>query len=92
MGSNPVLMISVYLAIGITGLSILALIGFGIRNLTYGKVEPLTIGAITVPVVILGVLFVAMPSAAEAGIMTLLIMFALSLLGLVYTGVKNLIW
>lgn len=92
MGSNPVLMISIYLAIGITGLSILALIGFGIRNLTYGKVEPLTIGAISVPVVILGILFVAMPSPAEAGIMTLLIMFGLSLLGLVYTGVKNLIW
>jgi len=41
---------------------------------------------------VLGILFVAMPTAAEAGIMTLIIMFALSLLGLVYTGVKNLIW
>ncbi|HHP7237183.1 hypothetical protein [Longibacter sp.] len=93
MGSNSVVLpIAIYLAIGITGLSLLALVGFGIRNLTYGKVEPLTMGAIAVPFVVLGILFIAMPTAAEAGIMTLIIMFALSLLGLVYTGVKNLIW
>lgn len=82
----------IYAAIGITALSLLALVGFGIRNLTYGKVEPLTMGAIGVPFVLLGILLVAMPSPAEAGIMTLIIMFGLSLLGLVYTGIKNLIW
>jgi len=82
----------IYAAIGITALSLLALVGFGIRNLTYGKVEPLTMGAIGVPFVLLGVLLIAMPSPAEAGIMTLIIMFGLSLLGLVYTGIKNLIW
>jgi len=82
----------IYAAIGITALSLLALVGFGIRNLTYGKVEPLTMGAIGVPFVLLGILLIAMPSPAEAGIMTLIIMFGLSLLGLVYTGIKNLIW
>lgn len=82
----------IYAAIGITALSLLALVGFGIRNLTYGKVEPLTMGAVGVPFVLLGVLLIAMPSPAEAGIMTLIIMFGLSLLGLVYTGIKNLIW
>jgi len=92
MGNNAILLVAIYASVGIIGLSLLALIGFGIRNLTYGKVEPLTFGAIAVPVVLLGILLVAMPSAAQAGIMTLIIMFGLSLLGLVYTGIKNMIW
>jgi len=92
MGNNAILLVAIYASIGIIGLSLLALIGFGIRNLTYGKVEPLTLGAIAIPVVLLGILLVAMPSAAQAGIMTLIIMFGLSLLGLVYTGIKNMIW
>ncbi len=92
MDISALVVVAIYAAIGITGLSIVTLIGFGIRNLTYGKIEPLTIGAIAVPVVVLGILLVAMPSAAEAGIMTLIVMFVLSLLGLVYTGIKNLIW
>lgn len=92
MDISALVVVGIYAAIGITGLSIATLIGFGIRNLTYGKVKPLTVGAIAVPVVVLGILLVAMPSAAEAGIMALIVMFALSLLGLVYTGIKNLIW
>jgi hypothetical protein len=92
MDTSTLVVVAIYAAIGITGISILALIGFGIRNLTYGKVEPLTMGALTVPVVLLGIMLVAMPSPAEAGIMTLIVMFVLSLLGLVYTGIKNLIW
>jgi len=92
MDTSTLVVVAIYAAIGITGISILALIGFGIRNLTYGKVEPLTMGALAVPVVLLGIMLVAMPSPAEAGIMTLIVMFVLSLLGLVYTGIKNLIW
>lgn len=91
-GNNTILFISIWAAIGLSGLSLLALVGFGLRNLTYGKVEPLTMGAVAVPFLILVALGAAMETWAEAGIITLIVMFALSLLGLVYSGVKNLIW
>jgi hypothetical protein len=87
-----ILYVAVWSAIILTGLSLAALGAFGLRNLTYGKVENLSIAAVALPGVILAILGVAMETWAEAGILTLIIMFVLSMIGLVYSGVTNLIW
>lgn len=87
-----ILYIAIWSAVILTGLSLVALGLFGLRNLTYGKVEPISIAAVAFPAVVLGILGVAMGSWAEAGILTLIVMFVLSMIGLVYSGVTNLIW
>jgi hypothetical protein len=92
MDGNIILVISIWAAIGLSGLSILALVLFGLRNLTYGKVEPVSIAVITFPAVLLVVLGVSFGTWAYAGIVTVVTMFAFALVGLAYTGITNLIW
>lgn len=87
-----ILYISIWAAVILTGLSLAALALFGLRNLTYGKVETISIAAVALPGVILLILRGTMGAWAEAGITTLIVMFVLSMLGLVYSGITNLFW
>ncbi len=82
--------IAIYLVLALLGLGLLAMLLFGIRSLTYGKVDPMTVTIVTVPIVILLVLGFTMPSWAEAGIMTIVVTLGLALLALLYTGAKGL--
>ena len=89
--------ILIWVAIGLVGLAILVLLLFGIRGLFYGKAEPLAIGSVVLPIVVLVVLgFVFQGAAdsaaqawAQAGIWTVIIMFGLGLLALLYSGVRG---
>lgn len=92
MDGNIILVIAIWGAIILVGISLLGVGLFGLRNLTYGKTEPITVASIAAPAVILVVLGFAMETWVEAGIMTTIILFGLTLLGLVYTGITNLIW
>ena len=82
--------LALYIVLGLLGLGLLAMLAFGVRSLTYGKVSPVTMGIMAVPIVVLLVLGMVMPSWAEAGIMTIIVTLALALLALLYTGVKGL--
>jgi hypothetical protein len=92
MDGNIILVIAIWAALALTGLSLLGVGLFGLRNLTYGKTEPITVASIAAPGVLLVVLGVAMETWVEAGIVTTIILFGLTLLGLVYTGITNLFW
>lgn len=89
--------IMIWVAIGLVGLTLLTLVIFGIRGLFYGKAEPLAIGSVILPVVILVVLgFVFQGTAdsleqawAQAGIWTVIIMFGLGLVALLYSGIRG---
>jgi hypothetical protein len=81
---------AIWLAIILGGLGIVALGIFSLRNLFYGKVEPLSIAIVAVPGVIVVVLRLMMPTWAEAAMGTLLAMFALTLLGLLVSGARSL--
>lgn len=91
MSQNVILPIAIWAAILLAGLSILGMGIFGIRSLVYGKVEPLSIVLIAIPGVILVVLGYTMETWVQAGIFTLVIMFGLSLLGLLFTGARQLV-
>ena len=82
--------IALYLVLGLLGLGLLAMLVFGVRSLTFGKVDPMTMIFMAVPLLLLVVLGLVMPSWAEAGIMTIMITLGLALLALLYTGVKGL--
>lgn len=80
---------AIWASIIIAGLGILAIAVFSVRGLMYGKVEPISVGVMVVPVVLFVVLGLVMPSWALAAMWTVLIMFALALLALLYTGVRS---
>jgi len=82
--------IALYIVLGLLGLGLLSILAFGVRSLTQGKVEPLTLIFVSVPFVLLLVLGLVMPSWAEAGILTIVITLGLALLALLYTGIKGL--
>ncbi len=87
--SNVILPIAIWAAIGLAGLSLLIMAFSGVRSVIYGKVKPLTIAIVALP----GVLVLAFGSAMEtwiqAGIYTLVVMFALLIIGLLLTGLRQ---
>jgi FtsH-binding integral membrane protein len=86
---NVILPIAIYAALGLAGLGILGMGISGLRSLTYGKVRPLSIGVIAIPIVLVLVLGFSMETWAQAGIFTLVVMFGLALLGMLLTGIRN---
>ncbi len=81
---------AIWAALILGGLGIVALLIFSLRNLFYGKVEPLSIAIVAVPGVIVVVLRLVLATWAQAAMGTLLAMFALTLLGLFLSGVRSL--
>jgi hypothetical protein len=87
--SNVILPIALWAAIGLAGLSILVMGLSGLRSVWYGKVQPLTIGIIALPGVLVLVLGLTMETWIQAGIYTLVTLFALLILGMVATGLRQ---
>jgi hypothetical protein len=87
--SNVILPIALWAAIGLAGLSILVMGITGLRSVWYGKVQPLTIGVIAIPGVIVVVLGGVMETWVQAGIYTLAIMFGLLILAMIATGLRQ---
>lgn len=82
---------AIWAVVILVGLGIVAIVLFGLRGLTYGKVDPLSIAIVAVPAVVLVVLGLVMDSWAEAGIWTVVIMFAIASLALLLSGTRGLI-
>jgi hypothetical protein len=87
--SNIILPIAIWASIGLVGLSILVMGLSGLRGIWYGKVQPLTIGIIALPGVLVAILGFTMETWVQAGIYTLVALFALLLLGMVGTGLRQ---
>jgi hypothetical protein len=75
----------------LTGLSIVTIVLFGIRSLAHGKVNPLSIGTLVVPALVLVGFRLALQSWAEAAIWTFLIMLVLSLLALLLSSARGML-
>ena len=90
MSQNAILPIAIWAAIALAGLSVLGMGIFGLRSLVYGKVEPLSIVVIAIPGILLAILGFTMQTWVQAGIYTLVIMFGLAALGLLFTGLRQL--
>jgi hypothetical protein len=92
--SNVILPTAIWAAIGLAGLSLLIMGVSGIRSILHGKVQPLTIGIIAIPGVLVLVLRLAFGGSAtpwvQAGMYTLVIMFGFLLLAMLFTGLRQL--
>jgi len=73
------------------GLSLLMMLIFGLRSLTYGKINVTSIIIIAIPLALFGVLGMTMGDWAQAGIYAVVIMLGLGLLGLLFSSVRGLI-
>jgi len=74
----------------ISGLSLLTIAVFGLRALTFGNVNPLSIVLMAIPGVLLVVLGFAMGDWAHAAVLTFLIALALTSLSLLMSGIRSL--
>lgn len=81
---------AIWAALILAGGGMLLMGAFSLRNLAYGKVEPLSIAILIVPAIILGILAMTMDTWAQAAMTTLLVMFGLTLLGLLVSGVRSM--
>lgn len=87
--SNVILPIAMWAAIGLAGCSILVMGIAGLRSVWFGKVDPLTIGVVAFPGVLALILGFVLETWVQAGIYTLVTMFALLLLAMVATGLRQ---
>lgn len=81
---------AIWSALILAGLGLLSMGVFSLRNLAYGKVEPLSVAILIIPGIILGILGMVMNTWAQAAMTTLLVMFGLTLIGLLASGVRSL--
>ncbi len=82
--------IAIYVVLVMVGLGVLTMLLFGLRSLTFGKIKPLNIIIILVPIVLLGILGMVMGDWALAAIYTFMIMFLLAVAALLISGVRGI--
>lgn len=82
---------TIYLVLGLVGLGLLAIVGFGLRNLSHGKVNLMTVVLSGIPIVLLGVLGFALGDWSAAAIYTVLIALLLATGSLVLSGLRGII-
>ena len=82
--------IAIWAVIILVGLGLLAIVVFGARSLTYGKVEPISTVIVAAPIIVLVILGFVLGDWAEAGIWTVVVMFGVALLGLLLSGTRGL--
>lgn len=80
---------AIWAALILAGLGILSIILFSLRGLFYGKVEPLTVGLMVVPVAVFVILGLIMPTWVMAGIWTTLVLAGLAILALFLSGLRS---
>jgi hypothetical protein len=81
----------IWASIIITGLSLVAIVLFGLRNMTYGKMDPVTVAVIAVPFVLFLILGFVMDTWAEAAVMTFLILLVLTAFSLLLSSIRGLL-
>lgn len=81
---------AIWLSIILVSLGIIAIVVFGIRNLGYGKINPLSAVAIAVPLVLFALLGLIIGEWDLAAIWTVVIMLIVTVLALFLSGVRGL--
>jgi hypothetical protein len=87
---DTLVLYATWAAILLIGLSLVAMLLFGVRSLVYGKVSPVSIAIILVPGIVFVLLGLVMGDWTTAAIWTLMVMFALATLSLFLSGIRGL--
>ena len=82
--------IAVPLVLGVISLTLLVMLIFGVRSLAHGKISPMTMGAIAIPLVLLVVLGFVTGDWPRAGVLTILITLVGTLVSMMLSSIKGL--
>ncbi len=82
--------LAIWAALILLGLGLVAQVIFGLRNLTYGKISPISMLIVVLPVLLMVVLGFTVDSWAQAGVITVLVMFVLTAIALLLSGLRNM--
>ena len=86
-----VINIAIYIVLVLIGLGLLVMLLSGVRSLMFGKVSMIALGIMAVPFVVFVVLGLVLETWADAGIVTIVISVGLTMLGLLFSGIKSMI-
>ncbi len=82
--------LAIWAALILLGLGLIAQVIFGLRNLTYGKISPVSMLIVALPLLLMVVLGFSMGSWAQAGVLTVLVMFGLTVVSLLLSGLRSM--
>lgn len=88
---GTIVSLAIWIALILLALALVGQVIFGLRNLTYGKISPISMLIVVLPVLLMLILGFSVDSWAQAGVVTLMIMFGLAVLALLFSGVRNLL-
>ena len=87
---SGILPYAIWAGIILVVLGLIAMLLFGLRSVFYGKIEPISLGLMVIPILIFVVLGFTMETWARGAIMTSIVLFGLGIVGLFLTGVRGL--
>lgn len=73
------------------GLGLAGMLLFGLRNIIWGKIKPLSIVMLVFPFLIMGAIGLSTGDWPYAAVLTVFVMIALAALGLVFSGIKGIL-
>lgn len=82
--------IGIYLVFALAGLGLLGILVFGVRSIVFGKISPIAIAILALPVVLLVILGLVLGEWDYAAILTVFITLGLALVALLLTGIKGM--
>ncbi len=82
--------LAIWAALILLGLGLIAQVIFGLRNLTYGKISPVSMLIVALPLLLMVVLGFSVGSWAQAGVITVLVMFGLTVVSLLLSGLRSM--
>ena len=86
----PIEQIAIIAVVALVGLSLVSILLFGVRSIINGKIEPLKMLFLGFPFVLFGVLGLGIvPSWAEAGVWTLVVMIGATVIAMLYTSFRG---
>lgn len=88
---EAIIPIAIWTVIILIGLGVLTMLVFGLRNATYGKINPFTVAMVVVPLILLVVLGFSMDDWGMAGILTVIIMLGLGAVALLLSGLRSVL-
>ncbi len=81
--------IGLWIAAGLLGIAILAIVFSGVRGIVNGNLDLKKIGVMLLPVIIWIVVLLITASWIKAGLLTMLIMLALMIIAIFLTGARG---
>lgn len=83
--------IGIWIVLVLVGVSLLAMLLFGVRSVAQGKVKPMSMAAVALPIVVLIILGLVIGDWPTAAIYTVLIMIVVAAASMLLASVRGLV-